>query len=381
HDLQLKQHLLWYLRRRDAGNERERHAAELTRVVNELEAENAQARSLESRLESARSAHYQAGDAMNAAQAALYAANSEVAKHESDLRHAEETRQRLEKQDTERRAQVGAWREQRSQLTQALHMWAARAGTAKQGVADTRARQEAESARLPQSEEAFRGEQERLAEARSQLIQAESRLQLEQANRTHLQRAAEALAQRRERLQAELRALSEPDAAVLAEMRLRLEEVDRALGEAQARLDAVQAECATLSEASERAAEALGAAERDHAAAQAQLATLRQIQAETENNVPLREWLERQGLGAAARLWQKLRIDAGWETAVEAVLRERLHALEGEAIDRELGERPPAKASIFQAAGTAEPAAADGVPLAAKVHVLDDAIRGALADW
>ncbi|TMG75332.1 MAG: chromosome segregation protein SMC, partial [Betaproteobacteria bacterium] len=234
---------------------------------------------------------------------------------------------------------------------------------------------------LPQAEQAFRSEQERLTEARSQLIQAESRLQLEQANRTHLQRAAEALAQRRERLQAELQALSEPDAAVLAEMRLRLEEVDRALREAQERLDAVQAECTTLREASERAAEALGAAERDHAAAQAQLATLRQIQAETENNVPLREWLERQGLGAAARLWQKLRIDAGWETAVEAVLRERLHALEGEAIDRELGERPPAKASIFQAAGTAEPAAADGVPLAAKVHVLDDAIRGALADW
>src|SRR5437763_10247144 len=127
HDLQLKQHLLWYVRRRDAGNERERHAAELTRVVNELEAENAQARSLESRLESARSVHYQAGDAMNAAQAALYAANSEVARHESELRHAEETRARLESQHTERRTQLVAWREQRSQLTQALHMWATRA--------------------------------------------------------------------------------------------------------------------------------------------------------------------------------------------------------------------------------------------------------------
>src|SRR4051812_31267133 len=64
-DLQLKQHLLWYLRRRDAAGERDRHALEVTRVGNELEAENAEARSLESRLETARSAHYQAGDAMN----------------------------------------------------------------------------------------------------------------------------------------------------------------------------------------------------------------------------------------------------------------------------------------------------------------------------
>jgi chromosome segregation protein len=380
-DVHLKQHLLWYLRRRDAGNERERHTAELTRVGNELEAESAQARSLESRLESARSAHYQAGDAMNTAQAALYAANSEVAQHESELRHAEETRQRLDRQATERRTQLGTWREQRSQLTQALHMWAARAGTAKQRVTDTQARQEAESARLPQAEQAFRTEQERLSEARSQLIQAESRLQLEQANRTHLQRAAEALGQRRERLQAERQALTEPDAAALEEMQARVAQVDEALREAQARLDALQAECVELQEASAKAAESLGGAQREHAAAEAQLATLRQIQAETENNVPLREWLERQGLGSAARLWQKLRIEAGWETAVEAVLRERLHALQADAIHREISERPPAKASVFQRAAQLSTEAEGGVPLASKVHVVDAAIGGALADW
>ena len=85
-------------------------------------------RSIESRVETARAAHYGAGDALNAAQGALYAANAEVAQHESELRHAEETRQRLESQHTERRAQLGAWREQRSQLTHALHMWAARSG-------------------------------------------------------------------------------------------------------------------------------------------------------------------------------------------------------------------------------------------------------------
>src|SRR5690242_9637938 len=76
-DLTLKQQLLWFVRRRDAGAERDRHAAEIARVTNELEAENAQSRSRETQLESARAAHYQAGDAMNQAQAALYAANAE----------------------------------------------------------------------------------------------------------------------------------------------------------------------------------------------------------------------------------------------------------------------------------------------------------------
>jgi len=93
-ELQLKQHLLWYLRRRDAAADRERHAQEVVRTGNELEAETARLREVEARLEAARSAHYQAGDAMNGAQAALYAANAEVARHESELRHAEESRQR-----------------------------------------------------------------------------------------------------------------------------------------------------------------------------------------------------------------------------------------------------------------------------------------------
>ena len=82
-DLQLKQHLLWYLRRRDAAAERERHAQEVAKATNALEAENAELRSTESRVETARAAHYGAGDALNAAQGALYAANAEVARHES----------------------------------------------------------------------------------------------------------------------------------------------------------------------------------------------------------------------------------------------------------------------------------------------------------
>jgi chromosome segregation protein len=71
-----------------------------------------------------------------------------------------------------------------------------------------------------------------------------------------------------------------------------------------------------------------GEASREHTAADAQLATLKQVQAAAEEEAPLHEWLERHQLAALPRFWQKIRIDHGWETAVESVLRERLHALE-----------------------------------------------------
>jgi len=383
-DLQLKQQLLWFLRRRDAAAERERHGTEVAKATNELEAENAAARSLETRLETARATHYQAGDALNVAQGGLYAANADVARLESELRHTEETRNRLEGQHTERRTQLASWREQRAQLTQALHMWAARAGTAKQRVVETKQRLDQESARLPQAEQAFRAAQERLVEARSQLMQAQNRLQLEQANAAHHARSAEALQQRGERLEAELQALSQPDSGATQAAAARVAELDRAVREAQANSEALQAECAALQQASAESAERVSAAQREHAAAEAQLATLSQVQAEADRNAPLREWLERHGLGSHAHLWQHLRIDAGWETAVEAVLRERLHALEGsEALVRSvLGDRPPAKASLIDRTGSAPVASAARWPsLMSKIHGADAPVSGALHDW
>ncbi len=380
--LQLKQQLLWYVRRRDAAAERERHSSEISKVGNSLEAENAELRNLELRLETSRAAHYQAGDALNAAQGELYAANAEVAKHESELRHAEETRARLESQHTERHTQLAQWREQRAQLTQALHMWAARAGTAKERVSRARAHLEEQSGKLPEAEQGLRAAQERLNEARSAAIQAEGRLQVEQSNRAHLEKASQALALRRERLEAELQALEEPDAAAAAELEQRLAALAAEVQAANDALTVVQAECEALEERRAAAVEAVGVAQREHAAAEAQLATLKQIQADTENNAPLREWLDRHGLGGLPRLWQKMRIDGGWETAVEAVLRERLHALQVSAVQPILGDQPPAKASIFDRSGGEAATPIPGLaPLAAKVHASDPAVAAALSDW
>ena len=44
-------------------------------------------------------------------------------------------------------------------------------------------------------------------------------------------------------------------------------------------------------------------------------------------------WFSARGLEHAQRLWQELDIEAGWEDALEAVLRERLNALELPSLD------------------------------------------------
>ena len=384
-ELQLKQHLLWFLRRRDAAAERARHAEEIARQSNALEAGTATLREVESRVETARAAHYGAGDAMNAAQAALYAANAEVARLESELRHVEETRQRLEFQHAERGTQLASWREQRAQLTQALHLWIGRAEGARKRVAEAQGLLAAESAKLPEAERAFRATQEQLSEARSQQLRAESRAQLEQANLAHLERGVQTLALRRERLQGELQGLLQPDAAALAAQEGRRGDSDAAVAAAESGLDELQRECDALDAARAEAASALSAVSQEHAAAEAQLSTLQQIQAAAEDNAPLRDWLARNNLGALPRFWQRVRIEPGWEVAVESVLRERLHALdlaEGSRLDAVVADVPPVKAGVFRHGAPGEVAQLAGyTALSAKVHASSADLGGALADW
>ncbi len=384
-ELQLKQHLLWFLRRRDAAAERERHAQEIARHALELESGTATLREVESRVETARSAHYGAGDAMNAAQAALYAANAEVARLESELRHLEETRQRLELQHAERSTQLASWREQRAQLTQALHMWVGRADKARGRVAEVQARLGTENAKLPEAERVFRSAQEQLHEGRSQQLRAESRAQLEQSNLAHLERGLQTLAQRRERLHGERQSLLQPDAAALSSHESRRGESDVAVAAAERGVNELQLECDSLESARAAAADALSAASQDHAAAAAQLATLEQIQAAAEDNAPLREWLARHGLSALPRFWQQVRIEAGWEVAVESVLRERLHALDladGSRLDAVVADVPPVKAGVFRhGMASAGAPLAGHASLATKVHATRPELGGALADW
>ena len=372
-ELQLKQHLLWFLRRRDAAADREKHSRDIAATTNEVESGTAQLREVESRVETARQAHYAAGDALNSAQAAVYAANAEVARHESELRHVEEARSRLESQHTERRVQLASWREQRSGLTQALHMWAARSGGARQRVADAQARLAAENEKLPVAEREYRLAQEQLNEARSKLQQAESRLLLEQQKVTHLEGGLSSLGQRRERLEAELQALVAPDETALQAARI---------SEAQAGVDTLQAEADQLAQSQAAAAEAHRQLVREHTASEAQLATLKKVQVAAEEEAPLHEWLERHQLASLPRFWQQIRIEHGWETAVEAVLRERLHALEVADSSTLRADRPSAKASLYSAAEAPAPVVVAGyAPLQDKVHAQDPRLAGALADW
>jgi chromosome segregation protein len=98
-------------------------------------------------------------------------------------------------------------------------------------------------------------------------------------------------------------------------------------------------------------------------------------------------WLQRQGLGELSRLWQQIEVDPGWETALEAVLLERMNALELRTLDHArafTGDAPPARLAFFQSpAQVAElPAGLTGARrLLEWVHARDVALQTILQVW
>ncbi|MEK7362308.1 MAG: chromosome segregation protein SMC, partial [Pseudomonadota bacterium] len=384
-DMQRKQNLMWLLRKIEADNEAQRHAREIDRAANDLEAETARLREIEKRLEEVRSAHYEAGDTLSSAQGELYAVNAEVQRLETEIRYIGESRTRIEHQIAQLTAQGAQWQQQASELQGARALWQGRQVGAGQRLEQAHARVAEESAKLPEADQAFRAVQARLAEERAALAQTEQALRIEQTHISHADKTLQGLELRQERLIAEHDGLAKPDSAAIDEQQRQIDELAEELSRKDAQLALQLRQLPELENARRTAQEKLDAQQREQAGLESRLATLKQVQDQVESNAQIHEWLIKHRLVSLPRLWQQVRVEAGWESAFEAVLREKLHAVEvaqPELLERMLEDAPPAKLSVYAATAAAPDPALQGMrPLASLLGIHDEAVRGVMHDW
>ena len=385
-DQEEKQKLLWLLRKNEAKAEQVRFFKEMEEAQTGLEAQTARLRSVELELEHMRQAHFSIGDRLHQAQGALYQTNSEIGSLEAQIKFVVESRTRLQNQLGTLTAQRDQWlaqeQETREQLEEAgmqLEELAARAEGAQIAV-------EVHNERLPGLESAWRAAQEKSAESRARIMQVQQRIELSSAHQRNAAGILTNLAARRERLQQERSGLNLPDSATLDNLRMQLEEKQLALEEQTMLLeDATSRQDAVEQERKEAHAQVQGESAAS-AQLEARLAALRQMQDRVQTQGKVQPWLEKHELSTLPRLWQKLDIEEGWETALEAVLRERSGALEMSNIDWAkafFSDAPPARLALY-APQPGTPAAADipGLkPLTSLLRLNDPGVRGVLNDW
>ena len=382
-----KQHVLWVHKRNEARDEAARLSRAISDSGNLLEAETARLRAVEADVETARADHYAASDAVHAAQTDMFAANAEVARLESELARQRDTRSRVEARLAQLGADEQSWIAQRETAVRDTVRWQDLLDNASLRVEAAQARHQEAAARLPAAEDALRAAEAAASAVRRDLNAAESQIRVEDTHRQNAMRALDASNQRRARLAADRGTLQAPDAAAIETMAMTAEagqeEVARrqdGLGELQQRLPQAQA-------AHRAALEHERVAQKHLSEARARREALVQLQQKVQQTGQIGDWLRRHNLDAATPLWKVVKVEPGWEQAVEAVLRERVNALaldEVTRLDDLLADAPPG-ATTLALDGAVEPAAL-GVPggavaLVEKMQCADARWRRVLLEW
>lgn len=391
HELQsqltVTQHLLWYTRRQEARNARNRHLREIERAGVELEAETAKLRDAEKRLEELRSEHYRAGDTLHACQGALYETNAEVARLEQQITHVRENRSRIEHQISSLRSQHDASQSQLILAQRNLDEARQEETRAAQQVIESTAAVEAENQKLPVSEEHYRSSYARREELQKEHAQTQQLQQVEQTKIVHTQRLVEQLDQRRIRLEEERNGLPSQNDEELSRLKQTADDAEALFASKSTLLEAREKELPGFEQAARLRQEELDAAGQKLAGTEARIHALTQLQEKLSKGADMEGWLASRNLDKQPRLWQGIEIEPGWEDALEAVLRERLNGIAVDHIDQGadwLSQSPPGKMTVISAGqGLAEASTqfAGLTPLTQYVRCRDQRLQSVVQEW
>ncbi len=345
-----KLHQLWFLKHRDASTEQQRtHEAVLT-ATNALESRMAELRHVEAELEDVRQQHYAANDELHAAQGALAEAAMEVSRLEERIRHVVEGRARAQQRLADLEIQDAQWSERAVAARDELDQLAEQIAAADEQGEILSAQAEDQAAELPRWEDAVREAQQRANAQRGKAAEVQQQIQLLAAQSRNLDERRRELNQRRDRLAGERRNLVAPDADHLAALREQLAEAQALRDESDAQLQDLAAEVPALEDERRLKQDAVNAETARAAQIKARLEALRALQDKVQTEGKLKPWLAKHGLDGLSGLWTRVHIETGWETALEAALRERLGALEVgriETVKAFENDAPPARLAFY----------------------------------
>lgn len=384
--LRTTQSLLWLQKKREAGASRERSVREIAKLGVELEAQTARLRETERKLEELRSLHHTAGDTLHVAQGSLYETNAEFSRLQQQIQHVRENRSRAESQLAAARGQLEHGESQLQAQQASRDEWLQEHDRAREQAETLQAAVDEAASHLPLVEQAFRASEERRDQLRHEAADNSQAAQLEHARTEHSLKILTQLAQREQRLREEQTGLTPPDSGELERLHAEQAGLDSENRDKRRLLEDAETRIPQLEQALREQSSAVDAVAQQVTAVAARIAALQQVQDRIARSEKMQGWLESHHLDKAPRLWQDIEIEAGWEDALEAVLRERLNSIELESIAQAapfVGDLPPGKMTVYTTGAEVIAAAAvDGLePLASFVRCKHAAAAGALNDW
>lgn len=300
-----------------------------------FEALNAEQRNADASIERLRDGHHELSERFNLVQGRFYSVGGDIARVEQSIQHGQQRLRQLqddlreaEQARLETESHLGHDRTLLATLGEELAML-----EPEQDIAGAAAEEAA--AQLEEAETAMQAWQEQWERFNQQSTEPRRAAEVQQSRIQQLEQSLERLAERRRRLDEERASLAgDPEDAELSELSEQL-----ALGELGLEELAMAQE--QSDQQLEQLREQIQQANRDEQHAQGELqrlngriASLEALQqAAMDPGKGVSEWLQEQGLDQRPRLADGLRVEPGWELAVETVLGADLHAVLLERFD------------------------------------------------
>jgi chromosome segregation protein len=343
-DLKLAEGQFWLLKKRDASLAWEKTKSQVEKLVIQLESQTAELRKSEAGLETSRQAFYQAGEAINKAQAAYYEANAEVANLENQVKQSSEARDRMILQLQQLKDSIARNELTNTQSNEKLVELSAGLAQIVEKEQTTSAKLEALNQRLPELQADYKNTAAHLESSAQALREANQRIQIDTNNVQHLNQSIQDTVSQIQRLEEALSQLSMPDSQLLADSRLALKEAQEAVSNIEQTIQVSRKNEENLLADIGRLRDQQQQDQRELGRAEAEIHSLEKIQQSLNAEGKLSDWLANQGLTDNERLWQKIKVEAKWTIALEAVFGERLNALL--ANDFNFKQRPPSAVAL-----------------------------------
>jgi len=370
--LALNHNLLAFTRLREAEQARNRYGNEVQKATVALEAEIAKLREGERALEELRNTHYEGTDRLQELQGALYAANADVQSLEQELSFLGENRRRMGAQLEALGAEQSEVEARMREAEAERARWQGEIESARAAIGEREADLERAREALPAAEAEANHAAVEVKGAESEMSGAEQAQGVEETRESHALKLLAQIEARKTRLKTENMALVFPEPEKLAALQARRDELAARLAGLEEARAAAEARVPALEEQRSAATRRLNDATRELAGLEAALKALEDQQARLDTDSKLKDWIAAHHLERAERLWQAIRVQAGWDDAVEAALGVRLNAarLADESdVAALLRDAPPGNFAVFVERFAAEsaPSASRLVPLASVV--------------
>lgn len=349
---------------------RDRHIAQ---QENALQAAIAQQREIEAGIEEQRAAHMESNESFNRVQAEFYAVGSEIARLEEAIQYAREAR-RQQEADLQQAQKALAEAQQLSEQDQSkLEELSERLEHDQPALEEARMAEEESRELLLAAEDAMQNWQHEWDSFNQKANQPAQQAQVERTRLNHLEQQEQQLKRRIERNQEEGQRMSDVQLeAEIVELQRREEEAEAGLQTSQEQVAETRESIESSRLTIQQHQESLSQVRAELQSLQGRLSSLQVLQqaARGDDDAALRQWLETQGLSAAQRLLEGIKVESGWQQAVEVKLAHQLSAVMVDSLDGRTDDPQALHAAgvhLFEASGK---------PVAARPGSLGSVVQG-----